>query len=222
MKTPIHKIYIYSLLMLMCFLFVSLTAQASETIDVYLSNNQITAQRKTVNHDDFLNICSRDNDFHQPYSTSQYNKFGSSTAKEKDILKKNHCRIVKVKNTSDATVEMVIYDRFNPKASLVLNVTPKPHASKKEPQSDLPAGQVKTFSSPKLNKYQLDWCYAKNEGCGEKAAVSWCATKGFHKATKWEKQDNTGTHGVVTKKIGTGELCPDSMCSSFKTISCTN
>lgn len=194
------------------------SAQAAETIDVNLSKGKITAKSTTLNPGDFLNICSRDEGFHQPYSVSPPNQFGSAKAKEKDLLAKGQCRLVEVKNKQANSVEMTVYDRFNPQASLILKVNPKPQAAaptKTDPaKSDTP-----TFISPMQGKQRLAYCYAPNDGCGRKAADGWCQRKGFKGAKDWVKYPSEAKP-QAGRYLGSDVSCPRGQCETFESITC--
>jgi len=197
---------------------LSLTLLPSDVIDVSMMKNKITAKQTTLNHDDFISICSRDNDHHQPYSVSEGNKFGSSTAKEKDILTREHCRVEKVKNTKDFPIDMVILDRFNPQASLTLKVLPKPKVAKASKGTAKDTDQ--TFVSPMVEGQRLDWCYKPQEGCGEKAASSYCQSKGYKQARTFESANLGKSPKLVTRYLGASTTCRRSGCETFKSITC--
>ena len=193
------------------------TAFAAETINVNLVNHKITSDRTTVDNGDILNICSRDNDFHQPYGLSSQNSFGSSKAKEKDMLPNSQCKIVKVKNNTSQVIETTIYDRFNPQAYLVLKIVPKPQPNKKLAANNPEANK---FYSPMLDEFPLSFCYMKNDGCGEKAAMAWCNSQGYKTAKDWEIAQSMGDKSITTKFIGNDTLCKRGQCDSFKSINC--
>ncbi len=190
---------------------------AAETINVVLAHKQITSNNDTVRPGDFLNICSRDNEFHQPYSVNPPNKFGSPNAKEKDLLERDNCRIVKIKNNQEQIVKMQIYDRFHPQAVLVLNVLPK-----EQPKNLLgikKAGKD-TFFTPTIDEYPVAWCYTRGKDCGEKSANAWCNSRGFPDAKTWEINPGMENPTLVTRFIGNGQLCRGSSCDSFRSITC--
>ncbi len=205
----------------LCLVFLSSSALAAETVDVSLSGGKITAQRLTVNHDDFLNICSRDSAFHQPYSLSPQNKFGSSKAKEKDILPKDQCRIERVKNTSGAVQTITIYDRFHPHAYLAIKVNPKPPKVKSDLAKGDP-GKPDKFPTPMMGGQHLAYCYTKDNGCGTGAANAWCKSKGFKEAKEFEVLEAPEGKTRTTKYIGDGKICKsrDGSCDMFESISC--
>lgn len=74
----------------------------------------------------------------------------------------------------------------------------------------------KRFITPRYNNYRVDWCYSKKNGCGARAANSFCSRLGFIKAKQFVKETKIG----ATQTIGSQELCFGSQCDAFKTIVC--
>ena len=212
------------------------SAAHAETIDVNLGKGKITAGKTSVEHGDFLNICSRDEKFHQPFSMGPSNKFGSSKAKEKDMLPKGDCRLIELKNKGPDVAEMRIQDRFMPEAALTLRVLPKPQAMKvKESatKSDLatekePAREREisndpnkpVFSQPMQGKQRLAYCYAPEQGCGSKAADAWCQEKGYKGAQKWEVDPKENGKARSARYIGSDLTCKPGACDTFSSIMC--
>ena len=73
-----------------------------------------------------------------------------------------------------------------------------------------------TFVMPRSNHYRVDWCFKNGQGCGERAAFSFCRRLGFMKATHF-KQD-TGL--AATRALGNQRLCFDGDCQGFSSITC--
>lgn len=74
----------------------------------------------------------------------------------------------------------------------------------------------KRFTAPRYNAYRVDWCYEKKEGCGARAANSFCKRMGFVRTQSFVKETQVG----ATKTIGSEELCFGNLCDAFKTIVC--
>lgn len=74
----------------------------------------------------------------------------------------------------------------------------------------------KRFAYPRYNEYRIDWCYAKEKGCGQRAANSFCSRMGYAKAKHFVKE----THVAATKTIGSQELCFGKACSAYKLVIC--
>ncbi|MDX1386607.1 MAG: hypothetical protein R3257_03380 [bacterium] len=190
---------------------------AAETINVVLANKQITSNRPVINHGDILSICSRDDDFHQPYSVSEGNRFGTPKAKEKEMLSRDNCRIVKVKNTTEGVLTMKIFDRFNPSAYLVLSINPKPRPPKK---GSAKSGAGTQFYAPNFEDKRLAYCYTPARECGEKAATTWCIRRGFVRATSWEIYGKKEDPKLQARFIGTKKTCRPGACDTFRSITC--
>lgn len=75
----------------------------------------------------------------------------------------------------------------------------------------------KRFAKPRFNQFRIDWCYARNKGCGSRAANSFCSRLGYMKAVSFIKE----TKIAATKTIGSQELCFGNACSGFETIVCS-
>lgn len=72
------------------------------------------------------------------------------------------------------------------------------------------------YPYPRFDHYRVDWCYKKHQGCGQRAANSFCRRLGYKHAQSFKKQE----HVAATKKLGTYELCFGTTCSGFQEISC--
>ncbi len=79
--------------------------------------------------------------------------------------------------------------------------------------------ETKAFDSPKLGENRLDWCLNWGTGCGEEAATAWCKTVGFDKAVDTKQAPDIGA-SMPTKLIATGEVCDQSYCDGFTSITC--
>ena len=85
--------------------------------------------------------------------------------------------------------------------------------------SSLAEAETKTFDSPKFSGNRLDWCVNWGTGCGQDAATAWCKTEGFDVAVASEQAPDIGA-ATPTKLIATGEVCDQSYCDGFTSISC--
>ncbi|MFI4962347.1 MAG: hypothetical protein ACHP6H_00670 [Legionellales bacterium] len=74
----------------------------------------------------------------------------------------------------------------------------------------------KTFENPRYANYRINWCYDRNNGCGMRAANSFCSRMGFLQAKQIVKEISVG----ATKTIGSQELCFGTQCHSFSSIVC--
>jgi len=72
------------------------------------------------------------------------------------------------------------------------------------------------FADPRYNDYRVDWCYNQKDGCGARAANSFCNRLGFMQAKYFIKE----TQVSATKTIGSQELCFGNQCNAFKMIVC--
>ena len=72
------------------------------------------------------------------------------------------------------------------------------------------------FVYPRFDNYRIAWCYQQGQGCGHRAAQSFCRRMGYLKTTKFEREENVS----ATKTIGDHYLCFGESCSAFKKIVC--
>ncbi len=79
--------------------------------------------------------------------------------------------------------------------------------------------ETKTFDSPKIGDIRLDWCVNWGMGCGEPAATAWCKTSGYDHAVDAKQAPDIGASSP-TKLIATGEVCDQSYCDGFASITC--
>lgn len=82
-----------------------------------------------------------------------------------------------------------------------------------------PAAMAKDFMKPKYNGVRLDFCFAGDSGCGQKAADAFCDSVGFEEA-----DDYTPAMGIgplkPTVQIGTGQVKVKALANAFKKIRC--
>ena len=86
--------------------------------------------------------------------------------------------------------------------------------------SSTPTTKEKSFYKPIIDDYRLDWCYGYSSGCGKLAADEFCSQQGYDEASEYAVERQVGTQGVITKAIGSGELCNRDVCDSFEIITC--
>jgi hypothetical protein len=85
--------------------------------------------------------------------------------------------------------------------------------------SGLAGAETKTFDNPTYRGDRLDWCVNWGEGCGTAAATAWCKTVGFDEATDARQAPDIGA-SAPTRLIATGEVCDQSYCDGFASITC--
>lgn len=76
--------------------------------------------------------------------------------------------------------------------------------------------RYKRYVFPRFNHYRVDWCYDGSNGCGKKAAFSFCRRLGFMNVKTYKIQ----TQVPATAAIGNQKLCFGSGCKAFEEISC--
>lgn len=85
--------------------------------------------------------------------------------------------------------------------------------------SRLVEAETKTFDNPTIGGDRLDWCLNWGEGCGAPAATTWCKTVGFDEAVDSKQAPDIGA-STPTRLIATGEVCDQSYCDGFTSITC--
>ncbi|MGC4077445.1 MAG: hypothetical protein QM702_10510 [Rubrivivax sp.] len=80
------------------------------------------------------------------------------------------------------------------------------------------AGAGDVYIAPKVNGVRVDWCFAWQKGCGQKAADAFCQSKGYAMAAKFSKAASVGP----TRVLSTGQLCDDTNCDGFASLQCSN
>lgn len=78
------------------------------------------------------------------------------------------------------------------------------------------AYRYRRFTLPRYGQYRVAWCYDDKQGCGEKAAQSFCKRLGYMKTTAFHV--DTGID--ATKSLANQKLCFGSSCQGFKDIVC--
>lgn len=82
-----------------------------------------------------------------------------------------------------------------------------------------PAAMAKEFSKPKVDGVRLDYCFAGDKGCGQKAADAFCDEMGFDEADAFSPAMGIGPL-KPTIQIGTGETRVGIIANGFKKIRC--
>lgn len=76
--------------------------------------------------------------------------------------------------------------------------------------------RLQRFICPSYSHYRVDWCYQNGQGCGLKAAHSFCRRMGYRKAKSFKLQ-----HDVpITKALGNQKLCFSKNCTGYSEIIC--
>lgn len=75
----------------------------------------------------------------------------------------------------------------------------------------------KKYAKPRFNDYRVDWCYDRDQGCGQRAANSFCSRMGYMQAKHFSKEALVS----ATKTIGSQELCFGNQCNAFNNIICS-
>lgn len=74
----------------------------------------------------------------------------------------------------------------------------------------------RAFDFPRVGADRIDWCYADEKGCGQRAAYSFCRRMGYRRASEFEKQE----HVTITRSLGNQKRCFGKACSGFSKIVC--
>ena len=72
------------------------------------------------------------------------------------------------------------------------------------------------FAYPRFNNYRVDWCYENAQGCGQRAAYSFCRRMGYSRVNHYTKELSV----PATKALGNQRLCFGKACSGFSSITC--
>lgn len=73
------------------------------------------------------------------------------------------------------------------------------------------------FVYPRYSQYRVDWCYDGKQGCGRRAAFSFCRRLGYMQTIGYAIQNNIS----ATKAIGNQKLCFGPQCKAFEYILCS-
>ncbi len=82
-----------------------------------------------------------------------------------------------------------------------------------------PGGGNRVFTNPTINGYRLDICREWGTNCGKPAADAFCRLSGFSHSTHHQAAMDIGAHSP-TMVISTGQVCDQSFCDGFTSITC--
>ena len=83
----------------------------------------------------------------------------------------------------------------------------------------LAEAENKTFENPMIGTNRLDWCADWGKGCGADAATAWCKSNAYDHSVDVQQAPDIGA-SAPTKLIATGEVCDQSYCDGFASITC--
>ncbi len=83
----------------------------------------------------------------------------------------------------------------------------------------LAEAETKTFENPMIGANRLDWCVDWGKGCGQEAATAWCKSNAYDHSVAGKQAPDIGASSP-TKLIATGEVCDQSYCDGFTSITC--
>ncbi len=75
----------------------------------------------------------------------------------------------------------------------------------------------RAFAFPRYDHYRIAWCYENQDGCGQRAATSFCRRMGYLKSSEFKQQ----LHVDATRALGDQRLCFGSQCAGFSRIVCS-
>lgn len=76
--------------------------------------------------------------------------------------------------------------------------------------------RLRQYAFPRYNHYRIDWCYQGKQGCGQKAADSFCRREGYMEARSFQIDEKAN----ATKALGNQALCFGKQCHGFSSIEC--
>jgi hypothetical protein len=85
--------------------------------------------------------------------------------------------------------------------------------------SGLVEAETKAFDNPMIGTNRLDWCMDWGKGCGADAATAWCKSNAYDHSVNVQQAPDIGA-SAPTKLIATGEVCDQSYCDGFASITC--
>lgn len=77
--------------------------------------------------------------------------------------------------------------------------------------------RYRKFVYPRFEGYRVDWCYEGKNGCGHRAAFSFCRRMAYLNARSYRIEKSV----AATKAIGNQKLCLGKQCNAFKLITCS-
>lgn len=81
------------------------------------------------------------------------------------------------------------------------------------------AAQIQSFDSPRYQGFDVSYCGADTESCGERMASAWCRTRGFEHASGWAARAGVDSASRAVR-LDDGAVCEGAACESFSSITC--
>jgi hypothetical protein len=81
-------------------------------------------------------------------------------------------------------------------------------------------GTVPAFTAPIWDGKRVDLCLVWGGQCGEPAATEFCKRSGYAKASGWKPANDIGAQ-TPTVVLSSGQVCSDSSCDGFASITCS-
>lgn len=94
---------------------------AGDTINISLVEKTFVPGEATVKHGDAIRICNNDKFFHQPFSYSKHNQFGSPKGVR---IKPGECMTHIAQNPTKQDLDVKIFDELHSNEKLTLTVLP--------------------------------------------------------------------------------------------------
>lgn len=76
------------------------------------------------------------------------------------------------------------------------------------------------FSTPTWNGKRVDLCLVWGGQCGAPAAAEFCKRSGYNEANAWKPANDIGVQ-TPTIVLSSGQVCSDSFCDGFDSITCS-
>jgi hypothetical protein len=110
------------------------------------------------------------------------------------------------------------HDGDNPPVSVTGGRGPDP-AAPAQIAASTGAERQQVFNAPMIDGHRLDICLRWGEACGEPAADAFCVRNGFERASGFVPDPDIGAR-APTKVLSTGQVCNESFCDGFQSITC--
>jgi len=81
------------------------------------------------------------------------------------------------------------------------------------------AAQIQSFEGPRYQGFDVSYCGADVESCGERMASAWCRTRGFEHASGWAARAGVDAASRAMR-LDDGAVCEGAACESFASITC--
>jgi hypothetical protein len=76
--------------------------------------------------------------------------------------------------------------------------------------------EARRFQRPTVQGVRVDWCLVWGNECGKPAADAFCRSRGFARATNFEKIEDV----PPTIVIGSNQRCNDAFCDAIGNVTC--